>query len=281
MGEDFEVIILATKDNFLLVKLGFDKFYSNFGTANIRIITRERDFKLYHMAFSKKCTVQNEKDVLGNMWEKILTSFGSLKGINKFWYLQQFIKLYAARTSNFANVVIWDGDTIPLGSIKFFSSENKLLINLSKEFHPPYYNTNRTLIGVEHLVPDSFISQFIPIQRRHVESLFHMTENRFAMPFWNCVFVALDRSHPQAFSEYEILGDYINVYFSEDIEFTTRKWLRNGASNINKNLLEIDSAADKFAADYLYVSFENYDFKRSLFTRVKESLLRQFYSFKS
>ena len=83
------------------------------------------------------------------------------------WYYQQFVKLAFARSALAQHrFLVWDADTIPMHEMSVFDGD-KLVFTQGDEFHIPYFETNRTLIGVDRAKTERYsaISQHMPVDR--------------------------------------------------------------------------------------------------------------------
>ena len=59
--------------------------------------------------------------------EKLKTKLPTNKKDQLGWYLQQFIKLYAAKDNAVsATVLIWDADTAPITELNFINTDGKI-----------------------------------------------------------------------------------------------------------------------------------------------------------
>jgi hypothetical protein len=134
------------------------------------------------------------------------------------WYYQQCLKLVLACTCNQKKLIIWDGDTIPLNKITFFS-ENKQNIFISPyEFHKEYFKTNKFLLGKSYRnINYSQIVQFSSITKENIyflKNLLDLDSSHILMVKKNLltkIFHAIDQSIENKsislFSEYELLGN--------------------------------------------------------------------------
>ena len=87
------------------------------------------------------------------------------------WVKQQLLKIYGvhkAAIEGFKNIIIWDGDTIPLQKITFFE-ENKVNYFKSGEYHLPYFETINKLLGMNKEVNFSFIAQCFALKAEWIK----------------------------------------------------------------------------------------------------------------
>lgn len=81
----------------------------------------------------------------------------------KGWYLQQFLKMgFAMSEYSEDYYLIWDADTLPVRKIDFFH-DNKVLFCLKDEYHIPYFDTLKKIIGQSKAISQSFIAEHMMI----------------------------------------------------------------------------------------------------------------------
>ena len=116
----------------------------------------EKDEFQKKLNYFKNVEIINENEVLNkeeffNLCDIYLKNKKIIKSHRKSWYYQQFLKLtYIVNHDNFSdhNLVVWDADTIPIKKIKFFKKNNEpFLYGSSYEYHLPYFQINKILLG--------------------------------------------------------------------------------------------------------------------------------------
>ena len=75
------------------------------------------------------------------------------------WYFQQFLKLGYARVCTEKAYIVWDADTVPVRPISFQNEQGQYLFNVRPEYNKPYFDTMKTLLGLEKCQEDSFIAE--------------------------------------------------------------------------------------------------------------------------
>jgi len=149
------------------------------------------------------------------------------------WYYQQFIKLGFARTSIAQErFLIWDADTIPTRKMSVFDGD-KLIFTRGHEFHTPYFETNKMLIGVNRANDEKFsaISQHVPVERALMLELLQMLDASSADASWvTAIRKAIEhRQGMGLFSEYELFADYVRSRYPNRFVLRSLPWLRQGA----------------------------------------------------
>jgi len=185
------------------------------------------------------------------------------------WYLQQFIKLLAiANRPAEKNILIWDGDTVPLKPLNFFSSEGKLRYYLGVERHSPYFETIERLLDIPKQTPLSFIAQNFPINTTWFIDFCQFIEKQSQIAWGDAILNAIDFSVPNSFSEYETLGTFIFSRYKDRVEFNENSWQRHGNSMIGSIELLNTKHALNTLYQYDYVSFEKWDRRKPYLTKV-------------
>src|SRR6266487_785735 len=111
---------------------------------------------------------------------------GQLRGLNvpsfpkgAGWYFQQLLKLqYAFVEPADDYYLIWDADTVPLRSLRFFDSAGRMLLTKATEYHAPYFETYRRLLGEDPKREFSFISQHMLVQKSVAREMLSRIEQR-------------------------------------------------------------------------------------------------------
>ena len=125
------------------------RLYNN---PDIHLIVPERDWLSFANAWaSPNVTVHDERQFSAHIEAaKIRTWRVSEFPRSAGWYYQQFLKLSVAENPISAErYVIWDGDTVPYKRMQLFEDGLPCFSLHQKEYHLPYFETNRRLIGIE------------------------------------------------------------------------------------------------------------------------------------
>lgn len=171
------------------------------------------------------------------------------------WYLQQFVKLGFARVARDEHYVIWDADTIPLQPIDLVKN-CRCQINVSKEFHPPYFQVIKELLRLDPVLRFSVISQYMTINTRLAGEMLDRIEQIHQREWIDAVLNALPLKGHSEFSEYETYGNFMAVEHPSELEFVRHRWFRNGSDILELNDLPTNEQIEGIFASYSYVSFE-------------------------
>ena len=132
------------------------------------------------------------------------------------WYFQQFLKLAYARVCEGAAYITWDADTIPLRPIPYRNEAGQYLFTLKDEYHTPYFDTIRTLFGIEKQRPESFIAENMIFDAALVRGMLDELEADPALEggaFWERIInaIAQEQLAGTGFSEFETFGSYVTA----------------------------------------------------------------------
>ncbi len=205
-------------------------------------------------------------------------------GINERagWYFQQFIKMAVSKEIiDLASFyLLWDSDTLMLDYITFFDSNNRVLINPKKEYHKPYFDVMKKIIGLDKKVNFSFISEHLMINKNYMQELINIIQKNAPE---NVLWVKFildsiddDSLSGSGFSEYEIYGNFISVKYKNSYSCRSLKSTRNGANfyGINPDKYDIFYLT-KF--NYKIVTFEHWQPSFEFFILINKILAKVFY----
>ncbi len=132
------------------------------------------------------------------------------------WYFQQFIKLGYAQICDQDAYVVWDADTVPVRPVRFCNEQGQYLFTLRQEFNPPYFNTLRTLLGLEKAEQESFIVEnmiFDTALMRELLAKIEANDKLDGTVFWQKILYAVSPEDLKGsgFSEFETYGTYVTT----------------------------------------------------------------------
>jgi hypothetical protein len=149
------------------------------------------------------------------------------------WYYQQLVKLALAQSPIARpRYLIWDADTLPCRPLEMFDGDT-LVFTRGYEFHRPYFDTNRRLIGVDRSIGPRFsvISQHMPVDKALMLGMLEFIAKASPDGTWvGAIRQALaGREGGSLLSEYELFADWLRVKHPERMVLRRGPWLRNGA----------------------------------------------------
>jgi hypothetical protein len=164
------------------------------------------------------------------------------------WIIQQMIKFQVALTSSEVATLVLDADTILLKPRIFLDSEGIQLMCIATEYHSPYKEHQRRVIGGQnHLL--SFVTHHQLMKRDTLRRIFGQNGEGFLQ------FLELaDFSEGAAVSEYDTYGEWMLAHKPYEIAFA--KW-NNLAVRINPSKTSFAEVRVKFG-DYHSISSHSY-----------------------
>ena len=264
LSEAQKIFVITSKKNINFLKKNFPKEKSLFILNEDKIIP---NIKLIDVAY-------------------ILREFGG-KAERAGWYFQQFLKMNISRHPSISKYyLIWDADTIMLKKINFFDQSNKLIINTSKEFHKPYFQTIRNF-GLLKTNNFSFISEHMLVNSVIMNNLISLIEKANSKNHsWVKTLISyINKDHlnetGSGFSEFETYGTYLSKYHSDSFVTNKLKSCRNTYSLYGKHN-QINTFLILRFYGYYWASFEDWDLKTQRFQylrliRIINNLLATFF----
>lgn len=138
------------------------------------------------------------------------------------WIFQQLLKLNADKISNSKYVLIADADTVFANPTSFFV-DGKVIFDCSDEYHPPYFETYKKLLGQNERFSSSFVAHHMLFEREELQALKEKIEaNNDNNPWYSVIIALLNDSEMSSFSEYETYAN--NFYFSKKEKVCVRYW---------------------------------------------------------
>jgi hypothetical protein len=241
-----------TSSNYILKNLAADKYLVIVPDEHVETFESVTDFRF---------EVTPESTYIGNLADRLIPLVREGGNQNsEGWYIQQFVKMIAAsKTQNSRYSVIWDADTIPLKPINFVSKTGRIILFASSERHEEYFSLINRLFSFPKIANHSFISQCIAVRGFWLTALIKDIEKIENQNWVETVLTRINFSKHSAFSEFELIGNYVYNNFQDDFEVIKPRWRRDGNSLIGTplNLTRWWSKLVLFGATY--VSFETWD----------------------
>lgn len=166
------------------------------------------------------------------------------------WIFQQLLKL-AGNIGTQPNFLVIDADHILVRPHTFLASNGNTVFYRSREYHAPYYQSIKSLLGKRDLSVLSFVAHKMLFSREKLgelkEEIFEYTGKQ-----WDkAILDILDVNEVSCFSEYEMYGNFFPDAQSEYLLF------RNKSLNYQK-LASLDELVAKYARRYRAVTFPDY-----------------------
>jgi hypothetical protein len=257
----FEAIICAcTQKHSAIFFIAFEKLLEYVPFKTLHLVVPDEDWQHFHDLYKNNRMLILYKDsqfISSRLNEHIKNKLGRRKRMYG-WYIQQLIKIKLS--SNFEdmdNILIWDSDTIPLRPLNFIRNDGEFNYYYGSEFHKPYFNTLKKILGIDKVSPHSFIAQCFPLKSILAKDFIENIDKKYWM---EKIIDNLDQSSDCAFSEYESLGNFILT--KKDVNFIDFPWERNGVVHLYK-FRSIRKAIIFLEKNYAFVAFENIKLSRA------------------
>lgn len=264
MSEKFDIVIsVGVKDVFIVQKTV--KYIRRNITADIIYLIMDRkNYCFFSNAFLKDYQVvlldENSlcPDLTFTNVRKVIDEHLEIKSYG--WYYQQFLKIGFCLSMYAKEVyLIWDADTIPLNKLSFKSGEH-YICTAKTEYHKPYFDTLKNLLGLKRQVDFSFIAEHMIIDVSVMRKLVDTIQNSSVKGsvWFEKIINSIDKDARNGFSEFETYGNfskqkYPDLYIVNQLRTLREGGLLYGRGVTNK---ELDHLADQYDT----VSFEQRDY---------------------
>ncbi|WP_176083833.1 DUF6492 family protein [Martelella sp. HB161492] len=192
----------------------------------------------------------------------MLREAAAASGSKRFgWYLQQLLKIsFSASCDDDALVVIWDADTVPLVPLRFTDEDGRLQIFTSDEYHQPYFANIERLTGMKRRVEHSFIAQCLPFRAIWLKTLLgEIAAASNGLSPEQAIIRSIDFHEDSGFSEFELIGTYMDAHHRADIRYSDRRWTRDGYRLFVKPEFTQSRSARLINRGYDFVAFEGWN----------------------
>lgn len=263
--EKFDLIIPALEKDAQKVLKNIEYFRKNIMHEKIVFIGDDNVKKMVFELNSNDIEFIDENSIMPNLNLNEIKRLVEKRGGNPkraCWYYQQFLKIGYCYISKNNYYMTWDSDTVPVRKINFFDENGKPFFDLKTEYHKPYFETIKTLLGIDKQIKESFIAEHNFFRADYMKEMIddimrneQIKGNIFYEKIINTINIKdLDYS---GFAEPEIYGTY--VLAKHPGIYSLRKWksLREGIFYIKQPLN--NDAANWVAKKYHAISFEKHD----------------------
>jgi hypothetical protein len=265
-----KVVSVCIRRDLKVWQVSAPRILENIEAKEYELIVPTCDTKYFEKVTSKSFLIKNDEDYICPKYRAKLTEL--LAQRNEFspnWLIQQFLKIMAISDGVKGDIaLIWDSDTVPLCKLSFVDDDSgRLYYYHSDEYHSPYFDTTKRLLGIDRIAPYSFIAQCIPVYVEWVKLMLEEIEKNCNLPWMEAICTSISGAGNQ-FSEYETLGNFILSYFPEFVIFHDNKWERRGGKyfKTHQKLLNLE----KRFLGFDYVALESQDFQKRKYEKFYE-----------
>jgi len=225
------------------------------------LIVPAQDLPLFKAITPPAYEVIEEDDILGHRGKSYIeAALSPQKKAQANWYLQQFIKIEAARTAApDALVLIWDADTVPLRPLSFIDEQGCILLYAGALIEKPYLAMARALFEIKNVPRNGFIAQNFACRAKTVQAFCAVIKARHGCHWIDAVLNIANQNPDMSLSEYECLGLFMHSQNPESWRRNWRSWERFGVSLLGSPE-QLYGKREAFLAQFFdYISFENWD----------------------
>jgi len=238
------------------------------------LIVPHRDFNLFKKKSPSEFNILIENDLLNpniiknNIADESRDRYG--------WFYQQILKIECAKLGSPDDInIIWDADTVALRNFNFVEN-GKIFYRSFDHHHEAYFDTIKFLLNIEKSYDKSFIAQVFPLKVKWLTAMIFEIEDKFQIPWYLALLSIKNPMHKLFFSEYETIGNYINLRFTESILIKENApWYRDGGKSI-KRMKDYNLNFLKKEYPYCdYVAVESYNVLEAMnfFERLKYRII--------
>jgi len=172
--------------------------------------------QLLHFCKEFNCSFIHEDTVLPIKISDV--GYYSPKGSDRRgWLFQQLLKLGADSFVKTNHYYVLDADTV-LASPQCLLRKNKVVLNVSDEFHQPYRIAYSRLLGEEPTSPISFVAHQMLFEKAKLVKLKEKIEKYTGLIWYEAILDRIDRRENSSFSEYETYGNFLIKHYLEDVQ---------------------------------------------------------------
>jgi len=208
--------------------------------------------KIKNLCIDKNCTFIDETSVLPVDKKNIDYEY---KGNDRSgWLFQQLLKLSADVISKEKFILVADSDTVFIRP-QVFEINNKILFDISDEYHEEYFITHKKLTRMQAKYPLSFICHHTLFESAKLHELKAFIENNHQLPWYKAIINNINKNNISFFSEYETYGNFVYANYRQDI--LLQYWFNLSLNKESINNLE--NLKKTFSKNCKTISFHSYN----------------------
>jgi len=209
-----DFVIPCHSKDFPSLKLVINGIKDNISVANKIFVITEEDPNINGVVHipEKIYYPYVTKEKIESIWKNINPNLA----YRSKWIYQQFLKLLSAKlipelTDSY---VVVDSDTVFVRDVSF--DINKFYYSRAQEYHLPYLNPIKTLLGIENTIGFSCICHHMIFNKEKLNEMISFIESKFeSKSFVDCVLDILDYDEASCFSEWDLYSNYMLLNYSE------------------------------------------------------------------
>lgn len=246
----FDFLVVSHKKDFDTLKMCIDGIKGSILSLNAIYIVSNENPNISGTVYISEDRYQKYIN-LEKIKEKFINNNPELS-FRSGWIYQQFLKLYSSKVIPELTdpYIIVDSDTLFLKDVEF-NSEKFYYCN-ADEYHQPYLQTIKKLLGVENTIGFSTISHHMIFHKNFLNELIMDIEKRFSKPFADCILDAIDYNELSSISEWDLYSNYMILNHPHMCEHRQLNWIDIDYIPKKNNLNELKNTFD-FVSCHTYL----------------------------
>ena len=218
----FDVIISVGWRDFIIVKKTVKYIQKNICPESIYLILKKKAFHFFNQKYcnNNHVILIDEDQLLSDLSFQEVRIAMQKAGIGDFptgWYFQQFLKMGFA-FSKYAKqkYLIWDADTLPINKLSFLN-RNHILFTPKTEYHQPYFELIKNMLGFSKKVDYSFIAEHMMIETSIMQELITIIGQvkSEGSSWYEKILYSVDKNAANGFSEFETYGTFCTYKYPD------------------------------------------------------------------
>jgi hypothetical protein len=247
-----DVVIPAIEKDLLTLPYVIDGVRKNIKhpISNIFIISPLSE-KIQELCIEKNCVFINERSVI-DVNPESLNIF--IQGVDRSkWYYQQFLKWSGNRLLGEEHYLVVDADTVFIRP-QSFEHNGKIVLNLSDEYHPPYFEIYRRILGETVKSPVSFTSHQMLFEKNKLMEIKKEIERINGCVWYEAILRNLEPDEASGHSDYDTYGQYVFSHYRK--EYSLEYWFN--ISLKRDRLQDLDQLSTLLKDKFKSISFHSW-----------------------
>ncbi len=229
------VVFVATSKDFETLKLSIESVRRNLmhPVANIYVIS-PHDQTIIAFCKSNAVVYVDETSLLVSKKSDI--QYRTEDGVDRSgWLFQQLLKYAANTIVETEHYLVIDADTVLVTPQRFIVDGKPVLLH-SDEFHRPYFDASRKLLGLNPVVYTSCVAHQMMFSKKFIREMISHIESLHGISWELAIRTCTDYSESSGFSEYETYGQWLITMYPEKIE--REYWFNLSCPRSNLKILD-------------------------------------------
>jgi SAM-dependent methyltransferase/beta-galactosidase beta subunit len=204
----FDFIFFAHEKDFLTLKISINYIKRNISSLNRIFVVSKKDPSIEGSVYISEERYSDHVDIV-----KIYDRFKLNQSKFSYrcgWIYQQILKLLSAQVipELTDSYVVVDSDTIFLNDVSF--SEEKFYYCKANEYHQPYIETIKKILGVDSTIGFSTISHHMIFNKKYLNEMIQDIQNRFeSNSLCDCILDNINYDELSSVSEWDLYSNYM------------------------------------------------------------------------